>query len=139
MHVKVLGVFSIVDEEGPEMDQGSLLRWLNETMWFPSVWATDVISWEAVDDAVAIASVTADGLTVSAELRFDEQGRLINFTADRFRDTDDGAVLTKWATPLRAHARFNHIELPSEGGGVWHLPDGEFEYIQLRITDIEYR
>ena len=34
-------VKDIVDATGREMDQGSVMRWFNETMWFPAVWATD--------------------------------------------------------------------------------------------------
>ena len=31
MHVRILGLFDVVDETGPEMDQGSLMRWLNDS------------------------------------------------------------------------------------------------------------
>ena len=41
-----------------------MMRWLNETMWFPAVWTTEVISWESVDDRVAIGSVTVGDAVV---------------------------------------------------------------------------
>jgi Family of unknown function (DUF6544) len=140
MHVKLLGMIDVVDAAGPEIDQGSLMRWLNETMWFPAVWATDLISWEPSNDTTAIGSVSSGDLTVRAEFCFDADGRFIDFHADRYRDTGDGgSELTPWSTPIREHARLGGLDLPAYGVGVWHLPDGAFEYIQIRATSVEYR
>jgi len=139
MRVKLLGMINVVDAAGPQIDQGSLLRWLNETMWFPAVWATDLISWEPVDDHTALGSVRAGGLTVQAEFCFDDEGRFVDFHADRHRDLGKGqSEITPWSTPIRTHARLGGLLLPESGGGVWHLPDGDFEYIQIRATSVTY-
>ena len=138
MHVKLLGAISVVDADGPEIDQGSLLRWLNETMWFPACWATDVISWQPLDGDSAIGSVTVGDLTVSARFVFAD-GRLVNFHADRYRDLGDGkAELTPWSTPLDEHGPLGGLDLPIGGRGVWTLPEGDFEYIEIRATGVEY-
>ena len=138
MRVKLLGLFTPVDATGPEMDRASLLRWLNETMWFPAIWASDLIQWDAIDDRSAQASVTAAGITQAGTFVFDEEGRLEDFRADRERDTGNGFEMTPWSTPLTGYDVFNGVELPSQGAGVWSLPDGDFEYIQLNVTDVEY-
>lgn len=88
MHVRSLGLFTVVDATGPEMSQGALMRWLNETMWFPAVWATDVISWESIDQSSAVGSVRVGDVSVRAEFQFDDEGRLVNFLADRNRHAD---------------------------------------------------
>lgn len=138
MRVKLFGVFTVVDASGDEMDQGSLMRWLNESMWFPAVWATEVISWEPVDEHVAIGTVAVDGLTVSAEFHFDDDGRLVDFRADRFRDVGSGFQMTPWSTPLTEHRVFHGVELPSAGSAVWTLEHDAFEYIRIRVTDVSY-
>ncbi len=139
MHVRLVGLFPVVDASGPEMDQGSLMRWLNESMWFPQVWATEVISWTPVDETSANGSVTAGGLTVEAEFRFDTEGRLVDFRADRYRSVGSGFELRPWGTPITAHRRFDGVEIPSAGSGIWYLDDGELEYIRLEITDLGYQ
>lgn len=138
MYVRLLGLFPVVDAAGAEMDQGSLMRWLNETMWFPQVWATDVITWRSLDDRAAIGAVSAGDLTVEAEFRFDADGRLVDFRTDRYRAVDTGFELTPWATPIVDHARFDGIEVPSFGSALWKLADEELEYIRIRITDVTY-
>lgn len=138
MHVRALNLFGVVDATGPEMDQGALMRWLNETMWFSHVWATDVISWQAVDDTTAIGRVSAGDLDVEAQFRFDNEGRLVDFEADRYRIDGDNVELTPWRTPLTGHRRFNGIEVPSDGHALWALDDGDLEYIRLQLTDLRF-
>lgn len=138
MHVRLLGRFDVVDASGPEMDQGSAMRWLNETMWFPAVWAADQIAWDPVDDHAAIGAVTIGDVTASAEFRFDDDGRLVDFASDRYRGTDDGFVLTPWRTPITGHQVFEGIEMPTSGTAVWDLPEGPFSYIEIQIDGVAY-
>lgn len=136
MHVRLLGMLTVVDEQGPEMDQGSVLRWLNETMWFPAVWTTDLITWEPVDENSARGSVVVGAVTADAEFRFAEDGRLVDFVADRYRDMNGGFELTKWSTPLVEHRRFGGLVLPARGSAVWHLDGEDFEYITISVEDV---
>ena len=138
MRVRLLGLLTVVDEAGPEMDQGTLMRWLNETMWFPAVWATSAVVWEPIDEMSAVASVSTGDLSVRAEFRFDNDGRLIDFRADRYRDIGSGFEMTPWSTPLTEHSLFDGIELPSSGSAVWILEEGDLEYIQIRLREIQY-
>ena len=138
MKVRLLGLTTVVDETGPEMDQGAAMRWLNETMWFPTVWASDTIMCEPIDAVSAAGTLKTERTSVTAEFRFDEEGRLVDMLADRYRDADDGFVMTPWSTPLTGHARFDGIEVPSSGRAVWKIDDDVFEYIQIRITGIRY-
>jgi len=36
IQMRVLGIVPVADAAGPAMDQGALLRYLNETIWFPA-------------------------------------------------------------------------------------------------------
>ena len=114
------------------------MRWLNETMWFPHVWVTGIISWTPIDDTMAIGSVSAGGTSAEAEFRFDSEGRLINFRAERYRISGSGAELARWATPLTDHSRFGGIEVPSEGTALWALDNHDLEYIRIRVVGIRY-
>lgn len=138
MHVRLFGLIPVVDATGSEMDQGALMRWLNETMWFPQTWATS-LAWEPIDDESATGSVTVGDLTAAAVFRFDPDGRFVDFHADRYRASDSGFGLTPWRTPITAHGSFGGFELPSAGHAVWIVDGNEEEYIRLHITDIHYR
>ena len=68
MLVWPMGLFAGVDQTGPEMDQGVLVGWLNKTIWFPAILATDVMSWDSIDDKSAIGSVGVGDLPVKGRV-----------------------------------------------------------------------
>lgn len=57
MHLRLLGALTVVDADGPEIDQGALVRWLNETISFLQVWATDTFSWKPIGQTSAVAVI----------------------------------------------------------------------------------
>jgi len=50
MLIKAGSLFTVVDGEGEEMDQGAMMRYLSEMIWFPAAFLGDNISFEPVDD-----------------------------------------------------------------------------------------
>lgn len=138
MLVKLFSLFKVVDASGPEMNQGTLLRYLNEAMWFPSAYLEDYIQWEALSNSSAKATMRHRGVTASAILFFGKQGEITNFVADRYMTSDDEYRLETWSTPISEYGEIRGVRIPIKGSGVWSLSDGDFEYIRVEITDIEY-
>jgi hypothetical protein len=139
MDIRVLSLVQVVDETGPEMDQGTLVRYLNETMWFPAGAVSPYITWEPVDDNSAIATMRYQGVEASATFYFDDEGRLTNMVADRYYSEGDGSFgFYPWSTPVDEYGEFDGMRLPVQGEAFWHTPDRDFSYIRLRIVDIEY-
>lgn len=107
-------------------------------MWFPASYLGDNISWAELDANSARVTITDRGLQASAVLHFDDDGRLINFIADRF-NTETGRIET-WETPISRYGRWGGLDVPSEGQAVWVRPESgdRFTYIEIRITEIAY-
>ncbi|MFK5635938.1 DUF6544 family protein [Ornithinimicrobium sp. LYQ103] len=78
LDMRVLGLVPVAQDSGHDMDQGDLLRFLNETMWFPSAALIPQITWEPVDDVSARATMTYGGVTGTATFFFDIDGRPTN-------------------------------------------------------------
>lgn len=139
MHVKALSTITVVDAKGKDADEASLMRYFNEMTWFPTAYVNDKVKWEPIDTNSARATMTDHGITVSAVFYFDNEGRLTNFVAERGRDTGGGKLVrTKWSTPITNYKTFNGLRLPSKAEAVWHLDSGEYPYIRVEVTDIEY-
>ncbi|MDT8307799.1 MAG: hypothetical protein RRC07_17825, partial [Anaerolineae bacterium] len=45
LQVSFAGLRTMSDARGPDVDQGSLMRYLNEMMWFPTAYLGDNITW----------------------------------------------------------------------------------------------
>lgn len=140
MMVKLLSLFTLEDQSGPDMDQSTAALWLQEICWFPDAALSDSIQWEAIDAGSAQATMMHPGQTVSGVFTFDEEGRLIQFEAQRYRSGGGGTSLDTFLAPYDAYGEFHGVRMPVRGEGIWRLSSGEeFSYIRLtEIEDIEY-
>jgi hypothetical protein len=138
MFIKLLSLITVVNARGDEIDQGTLLRYLNEIMWFPTAALSDYIKWESIDSKSAKATMSYQGVTASAVFSFNDKGELMNMVAERYRYVDGKFVLDTWSTPISEYGEFNGVRIPTKGEGVWNLSSGDFPYVRIKITDIEY-
>jgi len=138
MLIKLLPFITIADASGDEMDQGTLLRYLNEMMCFPTAYLDEYIQWEPIDSSSAKATITVKGLAASAILYFNEEGQMTDFVAKRYMSVEDEYSLETWSTPIEEYREINGIMVPVKGEAVWRLSSGDFSYIRIEITDIEY-
>ena len=135
--IKLLGVVPVAAEDGPELREAALLRYLNETMWFPAALLLPGIAIAAIDDGSFRATIRDGSAIASGVFFIDPQGRATNFRAHRF---DTGArQVNDWETPIAAYKSFAIGELPAGGAAVWKRSDGAFSYIELEITDVRHQ
>jgi hypothetical protein len=134
--MRLLSLIPAANKRGGGLNQGALLRYLNETMWFPAAVLSPYIIWEAIDAMSARATMSYGGVTAAATFIFDEQGRLTDMVAERYDDARDR--LETWSTPISAYGEFEGVRVPVAGEGIWKYETGDFSYIRLRITEIVY-
>ena len=135
--LKVASVLTVADGVGPEIDQGTLLRYLGEIVWFPSAALSDAISWEAIDERRARATMRHAGVTATAVFAFDERGRFASLTADRYMSGEGGSRLERWVIPATEWRTIRGVEMPVRGNAVWKLAGGDFDYYRWEIIDVE--
>jgi hypothetical protein len=138
MLIKAGSLFTVVDDEGPEMDQGSMMRYLSEMIWFPTAFLHDNVSFEPVDDESARVTLTDGGKSVSATMCFDKEGKVTDFVAKRYRTVEGGYDLETWSAPVYEYGELAGLRLPVRGGAVWKLSDGDLKYGDITISNLEY-
>ena len=138
MFGKIAGLYTLFDARGEELDQGAMMRYLNETTWFPIALLSDYVTWQAVDDHSFDVTFTNCGKSVSARFVVDEAGRLINFVAKRYRENKGTYVLDTWTTPMSEWGKIAGLNLPVHGQAVWKLSTGDLPYMDVKVTEIEF-
>ncbi|MDM8000694.1 MAG: hypothetical protein QUS33_12080 [Dehalococcoidia bacterium] len=134
-----IALFTIFDERGDQYDQGSLMRYLSEMIWFPIAFLGENIVWQSVDDHCAQVTLTDCGQSVSGRLFFDDTGRPTGFAADRYyRKGKDDLRLEHWSTPISEYGVRAGLNLPVRGQAVWKLASGDYAYWDGLITEVEY-
>ena len=141
MRGKLFGFVPVVNTSGtPELAQGALQRYLSEMVWFPTALLPGQgVSWTAVDDRRALATMTDSGTTVSLEFRFNERGEVAEvFTSGRWREVEGNYLLTPWGGRHLNYEERQGIRIPTEFVVVWHLKEGDFTWLRGRITEVSY-
>jgi len=138
MFGKLAGLFTVFDVSGEQIDQATMIRYLNEIMWFPTAFLGENISWEEVDEHSVQVTFSDFGKSVSALMFFDDAGRLINFTTMRYRESDGEFSLDPWSTPILDYGEHAGLKLPIRGQAIWNMASGDLPYADLEIIDVEY-
>lgn len=134
MLIKAVSAFTVADARGEELDQGEMMRYLNEMMWFPSAFLEDNVSFEAVDSTSARVTLSDHGRRVTATMFFDADGRLTEFVGQRYA----GGELEIWSVPVVAYGELAGLRLPTRCKAVWKFARGDQEYIDVTVTELDH-
>ena len=140
MNGRLLGLVTVADGSGPEFDLGELTTFLDDAVLFaPSMLLGLDTTWSEVSDRRFAVTLTDSGHTVRAEVTVDEAGRPIELSStDRWADLGRRIVRARWSTPVWGWVRRTDGRLvPTRGSAVWHLPEGDHTYAELRFDPNE--
>ena len=142
MRVKVLSLVRMVDARGPAFTATETVTLFNDLcVMAPAALIDRAIRWEPVDETLVRASFTAAGHTVAATLRFDDEGRLVDFFSDDRPSLDsNGTTFTRqrWSTPLSGYRAFGPYRLASRGEARYGDAQGGYAYGEFAMESIEY-
>lgn len=137
MVIKILSSVPLFDVRGPEMDHASLLRYLSELPWLPTAFLSDNITWKTLNDHTAEATITDSGITAAGTFQFNDADEIVSFVSpERFRN--ETGKMTPWSGTWSNYREFDNFRIPTEGNAVWNDPQGDFEYIRLKIETAEF-
>ena len=140
MLIKLQSTIKIADEQGRELSQSDLVRWLGEAPFFPTALLPGKdLRWEEIDSDSARVIVEDHGLHVSGVFYFNEKGQITRFlTHDRFRTVDYRQVNDPFNGYYRDYQEYNGFMIPTEIEAVWDLDEGNFSYAKFKVEDIQY-
>ena len=140
MLVKAGASWTLADASGPQVDQGALLRLLGEMMWFPTAFADSrYVSWTAIDDQSAEATLRVAGREVRAEFHFGADGLPTRFTAMRYRDLENGrSQMTPFVGTCSDFKLHSGLLVPFQLEAAWQLEDGLFPYARFVVERLDF-
>jgi hypothetical protein len=138
MDIRLWGLFSVTKVDGPVMDKTETVTLFNDMcLLAPATLIDQRIQWQGIDSLSAKAIFTNGTIQISAILYFNPQGQLIDFLSDdRFEVNTQQAL--RFSTPVKSYQTVGDRYLIQQGAGVWHYPDGPFEYGIFNLRTVEY-
>ena len=132
----LLNLLKVVDGEGPAYDQGELLRWLGESVWFPTnLLPRSRLKWEAVNDNEAKLTFSYNDQVLIYKVSFNEKGEITQLETQRYMGEDG---LEIWIGRVSDYEEINGMKIPMSIEALWKLPDGEHSYAQFHIKEIQH-
>lgn len=141
MDIRLLSRFRVQYMDGPEMNVGETVTFLNDMCCLAPVTLIDPrIRWLAVEEDRVQLSFTHAAITVTAWLHFNAAHQLVDFVSeDRAAAQPDGSLLrVPWSTPLRDYKDIHGYMLPSKAETIYHYPAGAFTYGKFEVMRVSF-
>ena len=134
--VWLLSVVKIADSHGVKYTQGELLRWLGESVWFPTnLLPGENLRWTAIDNNTARLNFTLKSCTVFYIVTFGESGEITQLETKRYMGDKN---LETWIGRLSDYRKHDGVLIPTLIEAAWNLEGTEFPYARFEVSQIEY-
>lgn len=141
LHASLFGLITLAHQQGTRaLAHGELMRFLAEAAWYPTaLLPSQGVTWEAVDEHSAKATLRDALISASLLFRFGKHGLIDSVHADtRGRSVGRSVVPTPWEGRWNHYERRFNMLIPTRGEVGW-LPDGEFKpYWRGRLKKLSY-
>jgi len=138
MLIKPLSLVTIADETGFQIDQGTLVRYLAEMVWFPTAAISNFITWEEIDENSARAIIRHGNIRVSGVFTFSNAGDPVSFSARRFGEFNGKFRMEPWTVVMKDHKELDGFRIPTAGEITWELEEGDFTWYKFKVMEIEF-
>jgi len=123
----------------PEMNSGSLHRYLAEAVWYPTaLLPSPKLKWTGVDATRAMATLTDHDVSVALEFRFADTGEVTGiYTPTRWGKFPEGYRHVPWEGHFRDYQNRNGVFVPTQGDVGWYVNDEWRAVWKGTITEFE--
>ena len=141
MHGIVLGMIDIMNErDRHELDEGALQRYLAEAVFFPTALLPQAgVTWTAIDDTHAGASLTDGATTARLDFEFSASGEIVSVSTKRRYRIDKGRyVAAPWGGRYSRYETHEGMRVPTEANVYWIVAGRESSYIAMHVVQASY-
>ena len=134
--ISLLSLIKIADAKGDTYNQGELLRWLSESVWFPTnLLPNDRLRWEAIDMHTAKLTFDYNGLSINLIVTINSLGEITEMESKRFMKEDK---LETWIVRPSNYTERNNVIIPNTAEALWRLESGDHCYAKFQLKALEY-
>ena len=134
--VSLFSLYNIVDVQGEQYNQGELLRWLGESILYPTNFLpSERLKWFAIDSQTAKLTYTYSGLSLFFKITFNENAEITEMETKRYMDETNAET---WIIKATNYKELNRVIIPTSFDVLWRLNTGDFSYAKFNITEVEY-
>ena len=134
--VSLFSLFKVADGRGATYNQGELLRWLGESVWFPTnLLPSHRLQWEPIDENTARLLFHHRGMFLDYTVRFNQNGEITELETERYMGDDR---LETWVGRVSDYEEVGGMKIPMRIEAIWKLEEGDHSYARFQVTEIHH-
>ena len=134
--VSLFSLYNVLDAKGEKYNQGELIRWLGESILYPTnLLPGERLQWFAIDFQTAKLTFNYNKLSFFFIITFNEIGEITQMETKRYMDEKN---LETWIIKLADYKEMNSVFVPTTFEVLWRLEKGDFSYAKFIVQKIEY-
>jgi hypothetical protein len=134
--VSLFSLFTIENQHGEKYDEGELMRWLGESVCFPTnLLPTENLNWSPLNDHSAVLEFKHRNLAVSFTVLFDERYQIVEMRG--MRHMGDGAR-QPWVAKVSQYQTRDGVMIPTMLEAGWELHGKYQPYARFVIQKITF-
>ena len=134
--VKLFNLFTVADGKGPNYDKGEILRWLGESVLYPTnLLPSDKLHWFPIDANTAKLTFHYKGVSLFFNITFNEIGEITEMETKRYLGDND---LKTWVIKATNYKELNSVIMPTAFDVMWRLDKSDFSYAKFNVREVEY-
>lgn len=134
--VSLFSLVKVVNGSGPDYDNGELLRWLGESVWFPTnLLPSERLSWSPIDARTAGLTFKYNGMSLYYKVSFNDKYEIVEFETTRSMGENRPET---WIGRAKDYKDFNGVIIPSKITAFWRLEGVDYSYAEFFIKEIEF-
>jgi hypothetical protein len=134
--VSLFSVLKIAGGEGKKYDHGELLRWLAESVWFPTnLLPNGNLQWKPIDSLTAQLTFTYNSLSLLYLVSFNDKDEIAQLETKRYMNEKS---LETWICKVSDYREKNGIIIPFTIEAIYRLKKGDYSYAKFNVKRIEY-
>ncbi len=134
--VTLLSLANVIDGKGEHYNHGELLRWLGESILYPTNFLPGAkLKWFPIDTQKAKLTFDYNVLSLFFIITFNEVGEITQMETKRYMDENN---LESWVIKVSNYKEINQVVVPTSFEVLWRLEKGDFSYAKFNLRKIEY-
>jgi hypothetical protein len=136
-----LSLFHMVNEKEGDLNIAETVTFFNDMcLLVPSTLIVPNIKWEDTGNNSVKATFSCNGIAITANLLFNNEGQLTSFWSDDryYFNSEKKMQRVRWTTPIKDYKDFNGYKLASCGEAIWSFPEGDFCYAKFDLREVVY-
>jgi hypothetical protein len=139
MDIRLLSLIKVQYQSGEEMGIAETVTFFNDMCCMaPATLIDPRIKWIASNNTKVTAEFSNNGITITADLYFNEHGELVNFISeDRYAAGENNTMKKiRWSTPLKDYKEINGHRLAGYAQAIYSYPTGDLCYGTFNLKNV---